>query len=61
MNLELQPGVASPEEAAAIVGAIERFVRDTAPPAIQRSPTISPWLRAARLEACAREPTRVPW
>jgi len=44
----------SEEEAAAIVAAIERFVRDTAPapsPAPPPAPAESGWVRAARLEA----------
>lgn len=42
---------ASPQEAAAVVAAVERFLRDHAPP--QAPPTSRPsaWTRAARLEA----------
>jgi hypothetical protein len=40
---------ATPEEAAAIVAAVEQFARDTAPPAPPR-PGASPWARAALLE-----------
>jgi len=45
---------ASPEEAAAIVAALERFMRASAMPA--RSPLEGPdgWERAARLEAVER-------
>jgi hypothetical protein len=54
----------SHEEAAAIVAAIERFERETAPapvPAPSAAPAVSGWLRAARLEAVARaEPARFP-
>jgi hypothetical protein len=55
---------ASPEEAAAIVAALERFLRATAMPA--RSPAQQPdgWQRAARLEGVERWPlqdTREPW
>jgi hypothetical protein len=47
---------ASPEEAAAIVAALERFMRDTAPtPAPQASPP-DPWRRAALLEGIERKP-----
>jgi hypothetical protein len=47
---------ASPEEAAAIVAALERFIRATAMPA--RSPAEGPdgWQRAARLEGVERWP-----
>ena len=47
---------ASPEEAAAIVAALERFMRATAVPA--RSPATGPdaWQRAARLEGVQRWP-----
>ena len=45
------PG-ASPEEAAAVVAALERFMRDTAPtPAPRPSARMTPWAQAALLEA----------
>ena len=44
-------GTASPEEAAAIAAAIEKFLRDTAPPPAAAGPAMSPWLRAGLLEA----------
>ncbi len=48
------PG-ASPEEAAAVVAAIERFMRATVPlPA--PSPPASPWQRVALQEGVARSP-----
>ena len=50
----------SAEEAAALVAAIEQFLRDTASPAAPE-PQPEPWLRAARREAVAREPDRDPW
>jgi hypothetical protein len=55
---------ASPEEAAAIVAALERFLRTSAMPA--RSPAQRPdgWQRAARLEGVERWPlqdAREPW
>jgi hypothetical protein len=56
---------ASPEEAAAIVGALERFLRDTAaPPSGAGRAAVDPWLRAALLEGVRRKPTatlREPW
>jgi hypothetical protein len=47
---------ASPEEAAAVVAALERFLRDTAPPPSAEPPRISPWQRAALLDGVGREP-----
>ena len=46
---------ATPEEAAAIAAAIEGFLRDTAPAPAPAGPAISPWTRAARLEATGRD------
>ncbi len=55
-RLQLLAPNASPEEAAAIVAALERFMRATAPPASAPAPTIDGWRRAAVLEGVAREP-----
>jgi hypothetical protein len=55
-RLTLHGSTASPEEAAAVVAAIEQFLRDTAPPPAPPSPPENPWVRAARLEAVEREP-----
>jgi hypothetical protein len=52
---------ASPEEAAAVVAALERFMRDTAPTAAAAPERLSGWLEATRLEAVEREPRREPW
>jgi hypothetical protein len=52
---------ASPEEAAAVVAALERFMRETAPTPAPTPPPVSGWLRAARLEAVEREPRHGPW
>jgi hypothetical protein len=61
-RLELRGGAASPEEAAAVMAAIEQFLRDTAPPPAPRGAPPNPWLRAARLEAVGREPDGPsPW
>jgi hypothetical protein len=56
------PG-ASPEEAAAVVAALERFMRDTAPtPAPAPPPGAPPWARAAVLEATGyTDVGPVPW
>jgi len=63
-KLEIVAPAASPEEAAAVVAALERFMRDTAPlPAAQpeRSPR-SAWGRAALLEATGHAPDEpVAW
>ena len=52
---------ASPEEAAAVVAALERFMRETAPTPAPTPPPVSGWLRAARQEAVEREPRDGPW
>jgi hypothetical protein len=46
---------ASPEQAAAIAAAIERFIRATAPPLAGSEERPDPWLRAAILEGVTRE------
>jgi hypothetical protein len=54
---------ASPEEAAAVVAALDRYMRETAPtraPAPPRGP--SPWARSALLEATGHAAgEHVPW
>jgi hypothetical protein len=56
------PGAASPEEAAAVVAAVERFLRDHAPVLVTEEPKVNPWLRAGLLEATGREPDAPsPW
>jgi cell division protein FtsN len=54
----------SPEEAAAVVAALETFMRATAPAAQPPSQAIDPWQRAALLEGVMREPeadVQHPW
>jgi len=51
---------ASPEEAAAVVAALERFMRDAVPPPAPAAPARNPWQRAALLEATRRDP-ELPW
>jgi len=48
----------TPEEAAAIVAAVERFLRDTAPASAPPDPALalSPWKRAALEEGVTRRP-----
>jgi hypothetical protein len=60
-RLEIVAPSASPEEAAAVVAAVERFLRDTAPPPLPAPAPESPWVRAARTEAIERDPGREPW
>jgi hypothetical protein len=55
-RLELHGSSATPEEAAAVMAAVEQFLRDTAPPPAPEEPGESPWVRAARREAVDREP-----
>jgi hypothetical protein len=51
---------ASAEEAAAVVAALERFMRETAPPLAAPEPQRNPWQQAALLEGVAREPEFPP-
>jgi len=46
---------ASPEEAAAVVAALERFMRETAPVVVAAPKRIDRWTRTALLEGVARE------
>jgi hypothetical protein len=56
-HLQAIPASATPEEAAAIVAAIERFVRDTAPaPATLHSAAPEGWRSAALIEGVSRDP-----
>jgi hypothetical protein len=54
---------ATPEEAAAVIGALEQFLRDTLAPGLAPDARPDPWLRAARLEAVGLDPwdDRHPW
>ncbi|HEV2922726.1 MAG TPA: hypothetical protein VGW98_01735 [Solirubrobacteraceae bacterium] len=54
-HLRLIPPSASPEEAAAIVAALERFVRATAPASIAPAQAPDGWRRAALLEGLRGE------
>ena len=54
-RLELIAPSASPEEAAAVVAALERFMRATAPPLTTPSKAQDPWERAAILEGVERD------
>jgi hypothetical protein len=46
---------ASPEEAAAVVAALERFMRETAPVVVEAAPQVDHWTRAALMEGVSRE------
>jgi hypothetical protein len=59
-RLRIEAPSASPEEAAAVVAALERFLRDTAPPRAAEPAPVSAWLRAARAEAVDRGPRGEP-
>ena len=55
---------ASPEEAAAVVAAVERFLRDHEPPTAESRARTGAWTRAARLEgahADGRPAGPAPW
>jgi hypothetical protein len=54
-RLELIAPSASPEEAAAVVAALERFMRETAPVLVSAPEQVDPWRRAALIEAVSRE------
>ncbi|WP_205696616.1 hypothetical protein [Conexibacter sp. SYSU D00693] len=61
-QLELVTPAASPEEAAAVVAAVERFLREHTPVAVPVQERQNPWLRAALLEGTGREPDAPsPW
>jgi len=61
-QLQIVAPSASPSEAAAVVAALERFMRETAPPPAEPPGRANPWLRAALHEGtnrAAAEPG--PW
>jgi hypothetical protein len=61
-RLEIVAPAASPEEAAAVVAALERFMRETAPALAPAAPPRNPWQRAALYESTGREPDEPsPW
>jgi len=55
-QLQIVGPSASAEEAAAVMAALDRFLRDTTPPPAPAAPTESAWTRAARREGVDREP-----
>jgi hypothetical protein len=60
-QLSIVAPAASPEEAAAVVAALERFMRETAPTPAPAPPPVGGWRRAARAEAVERDLGREPW
>jgi hypothetical protein len=60
-QLEIVAPSASPEEAAAVVAALERFMRETAPALAPAPPEANPWLRAALLEGVGSDADAPPW
>ncbi len=47
---------ATDAEAAAVIAAVEQFLRETTPVLAAEEPARNPWLRAAMLEQIGREP-----
>jgi hypothetical protein len=61
-RLTIVAPAASPEEAAAVVAALERFMRETAPAPIAAAPAVDRWTRTALLEGVRRdEDTPAAW
>jgi hypothetical protein len=61
-QLQIVAPNASPEEAAAVVAALERFMRETAPPPSPPAIPGNPWVEAALHEGVNRQPeTPLPW
>jgi hypothetical protein len=55
-KLTIVAPAASPEEAAAVVAALERFMRETAPTPAPPAPRPDAWQQAALREGVARSP-----
>jgi hypothetical protein len=50
-------GDPAPEETAAVIAALEQFLRDTTPAVVVAAePAISPWKRAGLAEGVSRQP-----
>jgi hypothetical protein len=61
-QFEIVAPAASPEEAAAVMAAVQQFLRDHAPVIAAPAPAPNAWQRAALLEATGREPDAPsPW
>ena len=55
-RIEIRQTAATPAEAAAIAGALEQFLRDTAPAPAPPARAHNPWLRAALYENAGLDP-----
>ncbi|MFT4049303.1 MAG: hypothetical protein QM648_05620 [Solirubrobacterales bacterium] len=51
----------SPEDAAALIAAVERFLSDTAAPALEPQEVVSGWLRAALNEGVGSSDEQSIW
>jgi len=61
-QLRIVAPAASPQEAAAVVAALERFMRETAPPPAPATSGPPAWRRAGLLESSGHAPDEVaPW
>jgi hypothetical protein len=61
-KLTIVAPAASPEEAAAVVAALERFMRETVPRPAAPAPRRNPWQQAALHEGVTRAPAEpAPW
>ena len=60
-QLQLVTEAASPEEAAAVIAAVEQVLRDHAPPPAPAEERVPGGVEAGRLEAIDREPRLEPW
>jgi hypothetical protein len=61
-KLTIAAPAASPEEAAAVVAAVEQFVRTRRRPPSPAAPRQDPWQRAALYEGIDRQPVApMPW
>ena len=58
-QLEIVAPGASPAEAAAVVAALEQFMRQTAPRPAPVAEPPNPWFRRGLLDAIEREPPQV--
>lgn len=52
---------ASPEEAAAVVAALEQFMRETAPPPVAPAERVDRWTRTALLEGVRGTASPAAW
>ncbi len=59
-RLTIVAPTASAEEAAAVIAALERFMRETAPQPAPPAPARNPWQQAALEEGVARRPELMP-